>query len=124
MELIKIEPTYKSPMVELNPEGSMTIRGRSIIEDPITFYKRILDWIPKCKSKSFSIEVQFEYLNTFSTGVFLNLLKKIKYYYNSNNLTISWYYEEDDDDMLELGQNIESLIDVSVNFYETSEKVS
>lgn len=122
MENLKIEATKYSPFVELSEDGHMIIRGRSIIEDPVTFYKQIIDWIPKCKSKTFSIEVQFDYLNTSSTKVFFDLLNKIKEHYNSTSITIAWYFEEDDIDMEELGKDIESLICVPIDFYEMAEK--
>jgi hypothetical protein len=48
----------------------------------------------------------------------LILFKSIKKHYNSTNILINWYYETDDEDMLDLGKDIESLINVPVDFYE------
>ena len=121
MESKRIEPTKYSPLVELSADGKMVIRGRSIIEDPITFYNKVMDWIPQSKSKTITVDIQLEYLNTSSTKVLLNLFKKIKDYYNANYFTINWYYECDDDDMLELGKDFESIICVPVDFYEMAE---
>lgn len=122
MEHMKIEATNHTPLVELSTEGKLMIHGRSIIEDPLPFYKRIVDWIPLCQAKNLNVEIQIEYINTSSTKVLLNLLKKIKYFYNSNNLTISWYYESDDEEMLDLGKDFESMVCVPFDFYEMSEK--
>jgi hypothetical protein len=46
MELISIEGTPKTPTVTMNPEtGLVEIKGRSIPENSIEFYKPIVDWL-------------------------------------------------------------------------------
>lgn len=122
METLKIEATKCSPKVELTPEGIMTIRGRSITEDPISFYAPVFEWIRNCKSKKFTIDIQLEYMNTSSSKVILNLLYAIKDCYNRNNIFIKWYYESDDEDMHDLGQDFESLLCIPIDFYELCEE--
>ena len=124
MEPMKMAATKYSPLVELSEEGKMVIRGRSILEDPIPFYNTIMGWISQCKSKTFTVDIQLEYLNTCSTKVIHNLLMKIKESFNSNCITINWYYESDDDDMLELGKDFESLICLPIDFYELTVEIA
>ena len=121
MKLMKIEATKYSPGVELNSEGEMIIHGRSIQEDPIAFYKPIIEWIKNCPSKTFTLEIRLEYMNTSSTKVLLDFIKSVKEKYNSSEVFIKWYYESDDDDMLELGKDFESIICIPIDFYELCE---
>lgn len=118
METLKIEATKYSPSVELSSEGEMIISGRSIIEDPVTFYGQIIGWIRNCKSKKFTLELRLEYMNTSSSKLILNLLKSISDKYNTNDIYINWFYDSDDEDMLDLGRDFESLICVPIDFHE------
>lgn len=118
MEILKIEPTKNSPMVELTPDGEMILKGRSVMEDPVIFYNKIIEWISLCQSKMFTFEVRFEYINTSSTKLIISLLKAIKTHYNTNNIVIKWYYESDDEDMLDLGRDFESLVSIPIDYYE------
>jgi hypothetical protein len=118
MEIMKLNAGKNTPAVELDPKGIMIIEGRSIMDDPLIFFNPIIDWISKCNSKTFTLEMRLEYMNTSSYKMMLILFKSIKKHYNSTNILINWYYETDDEDMLDLGKDIESLINVPVDFYE------
>ena len=70
MEELKIEGSAKTPTIEFNGSGELLLKGRSIPENSIEFYKPILDWIenyggsPQDKTV---VNVQLEYFNTSSS---------------------------------------------------------
>lgn len=117
MELINIEGTPKTPTVTMNPTtGAIEIKGRSIPENSIEFYKPIVDWLeeynqgPAAKTV---VNVQLEYFNTSSSKCILDVFKKLENLKkNQKDVLINWYYEEDDEDMLEAGEDYESIIKV------------
>ena len=117
MELINIEGTPKTPTVTMNPtSGAIEIKGRSIPENSIEFYKPIVDWLeeynqgPAAKTV---VNVQLEYFNTSSSKCILDVFKKLENLKkNQKDVVINWYYEEDDEDMLEAGEDYESIIEV------------
>jgi hypothetical protein len=121
---LMIPATKYSPMVELTSEGELTIKGRSILEDPTPFYNEIVSGIKKCSSKKFTLEIRIEYMNTSSTKHVLNLLKAVKDCYHTGDVNIKWFYEEDDEDMLEIGKDYESLIRIPIDFYEYSDNAA
>ena len=117
MELINIEGTPKTPTVNMNPEtGVVGIKGRSIPENSIEFYKPIVDWLEeygKTPQPKTVLNVQLEYFNTSSSKCILDVFKKFEVIKKDNNeVIINWYYEEDDEDMLEAGEDYESIIKV------------
>ena len=117
MELIKIEGTPKTPTVIMNNEtGVIEIKGRSIPENSIEFYKPIVDWLDeyaKTPAAKTLVNMQLEYFNTSSSKCILDVFKKLEVLKkNQNDVTINWYYEEDDEDMLEAGEDYESIIKV------------
>lgn len=117
MELIKIEGTPKTPTVVMNHEtGVIEIKGRSIPENSIEFYKPIVDWLDeyaKGPAAKTIVNMQLEYFNTSSSKCILDVFKKLEVLKkNQNDVVINWYYEEDDEDMLEAGEDYESIIKV------------
>jgi hypothetical protein len=117
MELMNIEGTPKTPAVTMNPEtGVVEIKGRSIPENSIEFYKPIVDWLEEygsAPSSKTTVNVQLEYFNTSSSKCILDVFKKLEVLKkNQNDVLINWYYEEDDEDMLEAGEDYESIIKV------------
>ncbi len=123
MEAINIEGTPKTPKVNFDPEkGSLLLKGRSIPENSIEFYRPLVDWLdrytasPKAKTVC---EIQLEYFNTSSSKCLLDLFKKLEQMNNSGaDVVINWYYEEDDEDMLEAGEDYQSIINVPFKMIE------
>lgn len=117
MELINIEGTPKTPSVNMNPQtGVVEIKGRSIPENSIEFYKPIVDWLEEYANgpaEKTVVNVQLEYFNTSSSKCILDVFKKLEVLKkDQNDVIINWYYEEDDEDMLEAGEDYESIIKV------------
>jgi len=117
MEAISIEGTAKTPTVKFDAQaGVFEIKGRSIPENSIEFYKPLVDWLDeyaKGPLPSTQVNVQLEYFNTSSSKCILDVFKKLEAINKGNSeVVVNWYYEEDDEDMLEAGEDYESIIRV------------
>lgn len=117
MELLNIEGTPKTPTVILNPStGVIEIKGRSIPENSIEFYRPVVEWLNeyiKNPQPNTVVNMQLEYFNTSSSKCILDVFKKLEVLKkNQKDVIINWYYEEDDEDMLEAGEDYESIIKV------------
>lgn len=126
MEPIKIEGTAKTPTVNFDAEsGVLEIKGRSIPENSIEFYKPMVDWLDeyaKASKSQTTVNVQLEYFNTSSSKCILDVFKKLESINKGDNkVMINWYYEEDDEDMLEAGEDYESIIRVPFKMIEIVE---
>lgn len=123
MEDIRIEGTPKTPTVHFNAaSGSLDIKGRSIPENSIEFYKPLMDWIEeyaKSAQPKTSVNIQLEYFNTSSSKCILDLFKKLEAV--NNEIVINWYYEEDDEDMLEAGEDYDAIINIPFRMIEIEE---
>ncbi|MEF8809977.1 MAG: DUF1987 domain-containing protein [Bacteroidales bacterium] len=123
MESLSIEGTNKTPSVKLDPvSGVIEIKGRSIPENSIEFYRPIVEWLDeyaKNPNKKTRVNVQLEYFNTSSSKCILDIFKKLESLKKSRNeVIINWYYEEDDEDMLESGEDYESIIRIPFKMIE------
>jgi len=74
METIIREGTPKTPFVRFDGEkGLVEIKGRSIPENSVEFYKPLIDWLEKYSAgpvKETYVNIQLEYFNTSSSNVF------------------------------------------------------
>jgi len=126
MEPLNIESTPKTPSIKfLEDEGTVEIKGRSIPENSIEFYKPLVDWLEEYASnplKKTVVNIQLEYFNTSSSKCILDVFKKLEAIHKSkHDVVINWYYEEDDEDMLEAGEDYESIIRVPFKMIEVVE---
>ncbi|MGF1565518.1 MAG: DUF1987 domain-containing protein [Flavobacteriales bacterium] len=123
MEDIRIEGTPKTPTVNFTSStGTLDIKGRSIPENSIEFYKPLMDWIEqyaKSAQPKTTVNIQLEYFNTSSSKCILDLFKKLEAV--NNEIVINWYYEEDDEDMLEAGEDYDAIINIPFRMIEIEE---
>lgn len=126
MENISIEGTPKTPAVNFDyQKGVVEIKGRSIPENSIEFYKPMVDWLETYASSPQSkteVNIQLEYFNTSSSKCILDVFKKLESIHKADNdVIVNWYYEEDDEDMLEAGEDYQSIIRVPFKMIEIEE---
>ena len=126
MKPITIEGTPKTPTVNFNAEnGIIEIKGRSIPENSIEFYKPLVDWLDEyvsSPSDKTEVNIQLEYFNTSSSKCILDVFKKLEKALQVNdNVIINWYYEEDDEDMLEAGEDYQSILKIPFKMIELEE---
>lgn len=120
METFRTESTPKTPSIIFDPDkGKLEIKGRSIPEDSIGFYKKLLDLLDDY-SRSCTIPVQadiiLEYFNTASSVCVLEILKRLEaLHQRGGQVTINWHYEEDDDYMRETGDDFQTLLTVPIH---------
>ena len=119
MEIIVRDGTPKTPSVRLDgTTGIIEVKGRSIPENSVEFYKPLIDWLEKYGASPGAntvVNIQLEYFNTSSSKCILDIFKKLELINKKGNpVEINWYYEEDDEDMFEAGEDYQSII--SLNF--------
>lgn len=123
MESLLIEGTQKTPLINFDyDKGVLEIKGRSIPENSIEFYKPLVDWLEEYSNEPkdmTTVNVHLEYFNTSSSKCILDVFKKLENIHKNNKaVAINWYYEEDDEDMLEAGEDYESIIRVPFKMIE------
>lgn len=127
MENINIEGSPKTPTVHFDgSSGVLEIKGRSIPENSIEFYKPLLDWIESYSQSpqgSTAVNIQLEYFNTSSSKCILDVFKKLEAVKTAgSDIMINWHYEEDDEDMLEAGEDYEAIINIPFKMIEIEEE--
>ena len=123
MGKVALEGSAKTPTVSFDPEtGVMELKGRSIPENSIEFYKPVVDALDeyaKSPLEATKVNIQLEYFNTSSSKCILDLFKKLEgIQKEGKSVVINWHYEEDDEDMLEAGEDYQAIIKVPFEMIE------
>ena len=121
-----IEGTATTPAVMFNPEtGVLEIKGRSIPENSLDFYRPIVEWLKAYSlspQKNTQVNIQFEYFNTSSSKCLYDIFHKLQLIADSgNSVMINWFYEQDDEDMMEAGEDFEDILKIPFTFIEIEE---
>jgi hypothetical protein len=117
---LHILPASNRPEFLLSLSGVLEIRGRALLADEDEVVNQVLNWIDVYLDNPAEITtviIGFEYLNSFSTLILVNILKKLSaVIQHPKKLVIRWFYEEDDDDIIERGQAISTIISCPIEF--------
>lgn len=121
LQSLFIESTRQTPVIEFDSNGYLKIKGRSIHENPISFFEPLIEWVKKYVQDPKEItvfDIDLEYFNSSSSRQILFILQVLDRIDKSNKVLINWYYEDGDEDMLERGQYFSSLLELNFNFIE------
>lgn len=126
MNNILLDGSAKTPTVHFDGStGQLELRGRSIPENSIEFYRPLIDWIDQYArnpQQHTQLRVQLEYFNTSSSKCILDLFKKLEAVRNSGNeVLVLWHYEADDEDMLEAGEDYQAIINIPFKMVQIEE---
>lgn len=124
---LKLEGSPKTPTIEFNSgTGYLLVRGRSIPENSIEFYKPLIEALETYNSNSQAntkVDIQLEYFNTSSSKCILDVFKKLEAINSdSSEVLINWYYEKDDEDMLEAGEDYQAIINLPFKMIDVEEE--
>ena len=123
MEKLIIEGTNKTPAINFDPDtGVFGIEGRSIPEDPETYYDAVFTWLEEYflnPKEVTTLNLTLEYINSGSSKCLMAVIKIINKYFNEgNNCIINWFFEEEDESIEELGEYYQSIVTVPINLKE------
>ncbi len=126
MSNLNLEGSAKTPTVNFDKgNGTLELKGRSIPENSIEFYKPLNDWIDNYATNPVAetiVDVKLEYFNTSSSKCILDLFKQLeKLNQQDTNVRVNWYFEEDDEDMAEAGEDYQAIIDLPFKMIEVEE---
>lgn len=126
MERLYIEGSAKTPLIEFDGDtGKLALRGRSIPENSIEFFKPLNDWIDTYSSDPLNetiVDVRLEYFNTSSSKCILDFFKKLEKMNNGKTkVHVNWYFETDDEDMEEAGEDYQAIVGLPFSIIEVDE---
>lgn len=117
---ILIDKTTDCPYVNFSEQGLLEIEGRSITEDVFSFWQPLVDWIEqyiKAPAEFTKVIIFLEYTNSSSNKYLSEIMKLLDTcVLDGNKVEVIWKYEEDDESILILGEDLDSLVSMSLKF--------
>jgi hypothetical protein len=120
LESYTSEQSSKSPFIHFDASGTFELKGKSIPENTLAFYKPLFEWLDKyiqSPASTTSLNVQLDYFNTSSSKAIADLFKKLEWISKNGKgeAVINWLYNQDDLDMLEAGEDYKSIMKIQFN---------
>ncbi len=119
MDPLYIEESDTNPKVVLDKDkGIFEISGRSNLENAISFYEEIMDWLDEYSRDPLEETIfnfKLEYYNSASSKVFLDVLKTLDSMYQ-DGIEVAVYWHHLDDEMIEEeGEIYSEMVDVPIH---------
>lgn len=125
MERFIINPTPKTPKIEMDPTtGDFILEGRSIPENSLEFYRPLVNWLDfyiKNPQPKTILRVNLEYFNTSTSKCLVEIFRKLEILNGKSDVKILWYYEDEDEDMMESGEDFKKIIKIPIELKKTEE---
>jgi hypothetical protein len=117
MEILRLEQTDDSPGVILDPVDKLfEISGKSLPENPVDFYRPVLDWLSAYREQPVAktiFNLKLIYFNTASSKLILDILLIFEEMVEEgHDVLIRWHAHRSDEDMQEAGKAFEEMIAV------------
>jgi hypothetical protein len=115
MNKIEIEATANTPHVRFSPErGELEIKGKSISENSVKFYRPIIESIEEYLFKPVSptvIHIHLDYFNTATAKCIIEILKKLEGLpKKGTKVEVNWYYKADEPSSYYAGMDYKSIL--------------
>ena len=96
--------TRTTPYVLIDEEkGYMRFEGESYLEDIVSFFKEINEWLQKYMASdftAFTFDCALEYFNSSTTKQIYNMLRLMDGAAPGKKVTVNWIVANEDDEML------------------------
>jgi len=117
--ILELQKSIDTPYIKLQ-DGLINMVGRLMPENIKLFIKPVEEWVNKYLEEPADftkIELEFSYLNSCSTKRISDLLKQFNQKYKQGyNMKIFWIYEEGDDTVKEIGDDLQSMLEIPFEF--------
>ena len=125
MDTLSIKETHKTPGIRCDgAKGVIEIKGRSIPENSVEFYKPLLAWVEEYAKQPFAetlVYIHLSYFNTSSSYCLLHLFRQLDKIYSAvGGVTVHWFYEQEDYELLFAGEDYESIFSYPFKMIEVS----
>jgi hypothetical protein len=116
------EATVDTPLLSVNfSEGVIVFEGVSKSPSTFKFFQPLLDTLRQHQptQQSYHLVFRLQQFNTATARCIFLVLKEIKQWKrNGVSVKISWQADPEDGDMIEVGQNLQDLVDLPFTFSE------
>lgn len=117
MNPIETPASAGTPAIKFYPgKGFLEIKGRSISENSVSFYRPLLNSVERYLLKPVSptiVHLHFDYFNTASAKCIMELLKRLESLTRQGvKVEVKWYYKQDEPATHQAGLDYKSILNL------------
>ena len=121
MKRLVIPASAQTPAIDFDhTTGIMNISGRAYMQKIIDFYDPVIKWVDEYVEQphhTTAFHLKMEYINSASSMIVANILKKLWSLKESGKeVIIYWHHQGEEDDMIDIGQEMEMLLSIRMNY--------
>jgi len=119
MEKLVIEETKYTPKIELDPNGTISLTGKSYPENTFEFYQPMMDWVKEYfennPAEVTTVNMEITYFNSSSSKLFFDFFDLLEENSEEHKIKINWIYDEENESAEEAGEDfIEDFEDLDI----------
>jgi hypothetical protein len=119
MEKLVLEETKYTPQIELDPNGVISLKGKSYPENTFEFYEPMMKWLEEYfdgnAAATTVVNMEITYFNSSSSKLFFDFFDLLEENNDDNEIQINWIYDEENESAEEAGEDfIEDFEDLSI----------
>jgi hypothetical protein len=119
MEKLHIEETKYTPEITLDPNGTISMVGKSYPENTFEFYAPMMDWVREYFETSAqdvtTVNLEITYFNSSSSKLFFDFFDLLEEASENCKIEINWIYDEENESAEEAGEDfIEDFEDLNI----------
>ena len=109
MEKLHIEETKYTPEITLDPNGTISMVGKSYPENTFEFYAPMMDWVREYFETSAqdvtTVNLEITYFNSSSSKLFFDFFDLLDENKDDHTIKINWIYDEENESAEEAGED-------------------
>jgi hypothetical protein len=123
MEQYKNDGTNITPTINFDlVGGTLEIKGRSIPENSVEFYKPLTEALKIYSAKpkeTTTVTIELEYFNTSSAKCLLDFFKELEglRINGGSAVKIRWGYQAEDENILEAGKEYQTMLKIPIELF-------
>jgi len=119
MEKLVIEETKYTPKIVLDPNGTISLTGKSYPENTFEFYQPMMEWVKEYfdndPAEVTTVNMEITYFNSSSSKLFFDFFDLLEENSEEHKIKINWIYDEENESAEEAGEDfIEDFEDLDI----------
>ena len=120
MEKMVIEATKYTPAITLDPDGTISMVGKSYPENTFEFYAPVMEWVERyfqsTPAQKTVVNMEILYFNSSSSKLFFDFFDLLEEYSSEHEIEVNWIYDAENESAEEAGEDfIEDFESLKIN---------
>nr|WP_320115876.1 DUF1987 domain-containing protein [uncultured Desulfuromonas sp.] len=120
MEKLSLTATQYTPEIIMDPDGIISMMGKSYPENTFEFYRPVMEWVESyfdgSPAEKTIINMEIIYFNSSSSKLFFDFFDILDEQHENYDIEINWIYDSENENAKEAGEDfIDDFENLTIN---------